>query len=236
MKWLIYDYICYVTIQLHKTASALEHEIVLTLTNVVTQIHVSETWSLIFGFHINYLLFLLQQSLCLCVTEVWTAQETHVNAVVYTKRPWTLYLFVFCFWDMFSLYNPICPGTHSIDQNAFRLAKIHCLCLLCAVLKGMCHNCLNRFHVEAWYKVVLRALSTVLAQVKVSDSKTTINWNISHSWDTVASHMAAFCPCPKNLIKSKFKGNGAIHLPEEISRQHNIEYVAQSLFLMLLHG
>jgi hypothetical protein len=42
---------------------------------------------------------------------------------------WHFYLvvcfcFLFCFWDRVSLYNPGCPGTHSVDLAVLKLRNL----------------------------------------------------------------------------------------------------------------
>lgn len=44
-------------------------------------------------------------------------------------------------------------------------------------------------------------------------------------------NLAAFCPCPENLLDKILKSIGSISLVEEILRRHNGESVAQLLLI-----
>lgn len=60
---------------------------------------------------------------------------------------------------------------------------------------------------------------TMEAQLKRQPKGAISNWARDHSCNIVARGVAAFCPCPKNLLVAKLKNNGLDSLVEEISKQ-----------------
>jgi hypothetical protein len=50
--------------------------------------------------------------------------------------------FFFIFQDRVSLYNPGCPGTHSVDQIGLELRNPPASAFPSAGIKGVCHHCL----------------------------------------------------------------------------------------------
>lgn len=49
------------------------------------------------------------------------------------------------------------------------------------------------------------------------------NWPRDHACVILAKNVAAFYPCPKNLLEAKFKSHELISVTEEISRQPKID-------------
>lgn len=49
-------------------------------------------------------------------------------------------------------------------------------------------------------------------------------------------NLAAFCPCPENLLDKILKSTGSISLVEEILRHHNGESVVQLLLIPLMQA
>lgn len=51
----------------------------------------------------------------------------------------------------------------------------------------------------------------------------------------LTKNMAAFCPCPKNLLRAKFKSYGLNSWVGQISRQPNINSIMWLLIITLIH-
>lgn len=53
--------------------------------------------------------------------------------------------------------------------------------------------------------------------------------------DVLTNNMAAFCPCPKSLLRAKFKSFGINSWVGQISRQPNINSIVWLLIITLMH-